>query len=37
MKFFPASKAAVNYAGIFSDAFAENFDVTIPKEATMGR
>ena len=37
MKFFPATKAAVNYAGIFSDAFAENFDVTIPKEATMGR
>ena len=37
MKFFPATKAAVNYASIFSDTFAEEFDVTIPKEATVGR
>jgi hypothetical protein len=37
MKFFPASKAAVNYAAIFSDTFAEEFDVTIPKEASLGR
>ena len=37
MKFFPATKAAVTYAAIFSDGFADAFDVTIPKTASIGR
>jgi hypothetical protein len=37
MKSLPAAKAAVTYAAIFSDGFAEAFDVTIPKTGSAGR